>query len=396
MFLVCEPIAWGIEHVPFNAGLLNTIRTAFPEKKIRFLGEATHCEEVRAQIGSELDTSIEWVPIAVPPRQADFYPRLPATMRLVAAMIRQVKDDPSCRVLTFTSGNAALLWTLKLHLSMLHKGIKAQVVLHGDFSTLRYRSSLKKHLNPFFRLGSFRTAVRFACDRRAQYVVLEEAVRDAVVAKFAHLADRFIVLELPLPGDGRSASPLALTTPVRFGYLGRAYATKGFFTYLDVAVEVSRRRPGQAEFHFVGSLTEAQQSQNIPNIDILTGRPSTVPLSRHEFLVGLESLHFACLFYDETYEFTASAVLLDCVEHGKPIVGTRRSIFVNLEERFADLGYLCDTDEYADVVESIVVALDDDRYQRQVGTMNMVKASRSADVLAERYRAYVDALLTKA
>ena len=396
MFLVCEPIAWGIEHVPSNAGLLKTILTAFPGEKVCFVGERTHCEHLQAQIGRDAAASIEWEPIALPPRHYGFYRRLRVDARTISALMTRMKKDPAYRVLTFLSGNASLLWVLRYHLSTFHKTANVQIVLHGDFSRLRYRSSLKHHLNPFLRLGSFRTAVRFACHARAQYLVLEEAVLDVVLDKYPFLADRFKVLDLPLPGDGVPAAPQELVAPVKFGYLGRAYATKGFFHYLDVAAEVSKRLPGRAQFHLVGSITEAQQRQNITNIDSLFDPPSTTPLSRDEFLVGLGAIHFACLFYDESYEFTASAVLLDCVEHGKPIVASRRTTFVKMQDRFSELGYLCDVNDYANVVESIVSKLDSDRYRRQVETMGAIKASRSTDVLARRYQDLVQELLTKA
>lgn len=396
MFLVCEPIAWGIEHVPFNAGLLKTIRTAFPGEKVCFVGERTHCEHVQAQLGPDVAASIAWETTVIPARQSGFYRRLPADARTVRGLIARMKQDPSYQILTFSSGNPSLLWLLKYHLSTFHKSSKVQIVLHGDFSSLRYRSSLKHHLNPFFRLGSFRTAVRFGCHKRAQYLVLEEAVLDVVLDKYPFLTDRFTVLEHPLPGDDVPARPLELVPPVKFGYLGRAYATKGFFRYLDVAAEVSRRLPGRAQFHLVGSITEAQQRQTIPNIGCLFDPPSTTPLSRDEYLEGLDAIHFACLFYDEAYEFTASGVLLDCVERGKPIVASRRTIFVKMQDRFSDLGYLCDVNEYADVVESIVSELDSDRYQRQVETMGAIKAARSTDVLGRRYHDLVGELLMKA
>ena len=396
MFLVCEPIAWGIEHVPSNSGLLKTIRNAYPDEKVCFVGEQTHCEQVRAQIGSVTADSIEWTTMEIPERSAGFYRRLRSDARTIRSVFRRMENDSSYQVLTFVSGNSSLMWLVNYHLLAFHRRAKVQMVLHGDFSRLRHRSSLKNHLNPFFRLGSFPTAVRFACHKRAQYLVLDEAVLDVVIDKYSFLSDRFRVLDLPLPGDESSMSPQPLQAPVKFGYLGRAYPTKGFFHFLNVAAEVSRRRPGRAQFHLIGSITDAQGRQNIPNIDCLFDPPTTSPLSRNEYLTRLDTMHFVCLFYDESYEFTASAVLLDCVEHGKPIVASRRTIFVKMHDRFSDLGYLCDVDDYADVVESIVTEMDSDRYKRQVATMGTIKASRDVGVLAQRYRSLVQELLTEA
>ena len=56
-FLVCEPIACGFEHVPFNAGLLTIIRTGHPERRIVFCAESEHSEHVKRQLGEELASS---------------------------------------------------------------------------------------------------------------------------------------------------------------------------------------------------------------------------------------------------------------------------------------------------------------------------------------------------
>ena len=47
MFLVCEPIASGMEHVPFNAAFLRTICFAFPNDIICFYAEDSHSKHVR-------------------------------------------------------------------------------------------------------------------------------------------------------------------------------------------------------------------------------------------------------------------------------------------------------------------------------------------------------------
>ena len=76
MFLVCEPIAWGMEHVAFNAALLRTICFAFPNDKVSFYAENDHAKFVQEQLGEELEASIVWGELALPARHSKFFSRL--------------------------------------------------------------------------------------------------------------------------------------------------------------------------------------------------------------------------------------------------------------------------------------------------------------------------------
>ncbi len=143
----------------------------------------------------------------------------------------------------------------------------------------------------------------------------------------------------------------------------------------------------------IGSMTTKQQGGYEKELAFLAAAPETQTLSRACFLERLESMHFICMFYDESYEFTASAGLLDCVEWAKPIVGSRRTLFEDLESAFGEIGYLCDESQRTQVVESILENLDVARYQRQVAGMLAVKASRSPQLLALRQSELVEELL---
>ena len=69
MILVCEIMFDKGAHVPFNAGLLATIRAAFPKEDLSFYGAAAHIEALKKQIGQPLASSIVWSEILpIPPR----------------------------------------------------------------------------------------------------------------------------------------------------------------------------------------------------------------------------------------------------------------------------------------------------------------------------------------
>ena len=66
MILVCEISFDDGAHVPFNAGLLATIRAAFPKEELSFFGAAAYMEELKKQAGQSLAGSIAWKEILSP------------------------------------------------------------------------------------------------------------------------------------------------------------------------------------------------------------------------------------------------------------------------------------------------------------------------------------------
>ena len=389
-FNVCEPVALGFEHVPVNAGLLKIIRVAYPEAAIAFYAEETHLELVRAQLTPQSSNSIDWISIANPKRQTSFFRRLPTDFRRVRELFKLIDDDDTTQVVLFTFGNASVMWSLKFLTSTVHRRRKSQVVLHGDFATLRYRTSMKRMINPIYHMGSFKTAVHFGCAKGTQYLVLEEAVRDAVVAKFPRLAGRFKVIDHPVSGNREQVSKHELSSPVKFGFLGRASEAKGFSHFLAVAKHINERFPGQAVFSLVGFLGPGQDRQTLPNLVYLDGNLSHEKLEWDEYAEQVKELHFVCLFYDKEYEFAASGVLADAIGLEKPIIASALPLFANVERKFPHaIRFSADTD-FAAPIEEILTSMDPASYERQVTAIRAVKQSRTPEALAVVYRNLVD------
>ncbi len=385
MFLVCEPIAWGLEHVPFNASLLKTIRFAFPNDAICFYGEESHLKHVRKYIGAEFATSIIWRTLILPPRHSSFFNRMPSDFKLVRFLLSQLNKNPISHVLVIM-GNSSLLWALKFFISTIHKNKKVQVIFHGILASLGNRGSLK----PFTRISDIRTALKMFSRRCIQYLVLEEPIRDAVLKELPFLHNRIGVLDHPIPLDEQPTEANNFNPPIQFGFLGFATKHKGFLKYLSVASDISKRFPGLANFHVIGRVNNQYKYLNIPEMAFLKSKAGTERLSREEYVERLNKLHFVCLFCeDRHYEFSASGVLLDSIAWQKPIIATQLPIFENLEHRFGDIGYLCKHDEFSETIGTILRKIDSNRYNRQVLNVRQVKSSRTPESLARKYRELV-------
>jgi glycosyltransferase involved in cell wall biosynthesis len=392
MFLICEPIAWGMEHVPFNASFLRTIRLAYPDDTICFYAEESHSEHVRKQIGEKFAISIIWKKLILPLRHASFYTRLSKDFRTVKFLLNQLNKNPEDHVLVLTFGNPSLLWALKFYIFIVNKNIRIQVILHEDFSSIRLRLSLRR-IDPFYRIRNLRTALKLFGHKRIQHIVLEEAVRNAVLKELPFLQNNLFVFDHPIPSDKKLVEADNFTPPIQFGFLGLITEQKGFSDYLKVASDISKRFPGLAEFNVIGRFSkEGSKYLTDPRIAFLTTKPLTERLSRDEYIRRINNLHFVCLFYDSYYESCASGVLLDSIAWGKPIVATRMSIFENLESRYEDIGYLCGKNEFSDTISSIIQENDSERYKHQVSNMLQIKNARSPETLAVKYIELIEQL----
>jgi glycosyltransferase involved in cell wall biosynthesis len=390
MFLVGEPIAVGMVHVPFNAALLRTIYFAFPNDIICFFAEHSHLKHVREQIGEKFAASIVWRKLVLPPKNAGFYTRLPSDFKTVKFLLNELKENPQKDVLVIT-GNASILWALKFYVRTKHKDKKVQVINHGNFTTL-HRTPRKSIFNPFYYIGSLKTALRLSRYESFQHIVLEEAVRDAILQNMPLLQNGIFVLDHPIPVDRQNIEINNFDPPIQFGFLGRATEKKGFSKYLAVASEISKRFPGQVKFHHIGWISDKQKRVNHSKMAFLSETPGTERMSRIEYLNRLKNLHFVCLFYDEYYEYCASGVLMDSIACGKPIIATQLPIFTTIQKRFGDIGYLCKNNEISETISSIIQTNDSDRYKRQVLNMSHVKASRTPETLAMKYLKLVNCL----
>lgn len=380
MIVVCEPVCQGLEHVPFNAGLLAIIRTAFPDQEICFFAELSHLGAVRDGVGRAISESIRWNPLNLPKRHAEFFSRLGGDARIMNTLMHAARATDA-RHLVLTTATPSILLMLKFFLKKSRKPFTAQVVNHGILTSLTgWRSR-----NPFIRMTDYRSALTCGSDPRIQYIVLEESIQKKLIALLPSLKNQVELLEHPIPPGEKTLHRLDLAPPVCFGYLGLVNETKGFSSFNDVAGAISKEYPGRAQFHVIGHLPKSTPKYETPYLE---KKPSQTKLPRDEFIRGLSQLHYVCLpFKKEHYELCASGVLLDAITYEKPVLARRLPIFENIFERFGDIGYLfANQTEFQAIIEKIVVNPDPATYGRQMENLKKVRMSRAPEALALQYK----------
>lgn len=376
MIVICEPVCYGHEHVPFNAGLLETICTAYPHKRVAFYGEELHLQQVRNQIGQSLSSSIFWQPIVLPPRHAKFFSRLGSDLKLITHLLN-VTDKNKGNLLVLTSAIPSTIFALKF----INRRIKVQLVMHGNLSSLTgWRSR-----NPFIQLTDLKSALTLGKTRSIQYIFLEESIKKKFLSILPFSKGNIAVLEHPITSTEQLTNEVSIEYPFRFGFLGLALEAKGFGSYLRVASEIKSSLPGQAEFHAIGWISDRKQ---VPNIDVLDIKPIETMLCRKAYVSGLKSLHFICFpFKEGHYELSPSGSLLDAIAYCKPLIASKLPIFKHLFDQYGDIGYLYDDqDEFCEIVKQIVQKADAKRYHSQVLNLEKLRQARHPQSLAYKYR----------
>jgi glycosyltransferase involved in cell wall biosynthesis len=379
MILICELSFNDAAHVPFNAGLLATIQTAFPKERIVFLAAAAHIEELRKEVGQPLANSIVWQELSSPAPGTPYINRFFVELRIIVNLLAMLPRDATSR-LVLTSAYPSTVLALKV--SRCFRAIRnpVQIVLHGMSGVIG-----KRYRNPLRRCQDMKTALTVLGNANIQYLVLEESIRDTVLKHLPSLCGKIEALEHPISPSEGSSQTIDLSEPIRFGFLGLADKPKGFPLFLTLANHVIAKYGHCVEFHAIGRFPENGAPVN--GVEVLATKPGITRMSRADFIRGVLPLHFVVLPHEAvSYTVTASGVLLDAIALGKPVIARKIPIFEEMFERHGDIGYLfCNDSELTPIVEKILQTIDKSRYRTQVLNLLRARKSRAPETLAEAY-----------
>ena len=369
-------------HVPFNAGLLAVVRTAFPGEQVCFFGGSGHIGELKKQMGEGLAESIEWKEMKLLLPDVSYWSRLLGERKILRSLLPMFPEGSTGPLLLLTSARPATLVALKWVRCNRYRNIRAQVVLHGHLSGV----AGKRYRHPVRRFQEMRTALTLLGNGKLQYLVLEESLRDVLVQHMPALAGKVEVLEHPLPPNEAETKPNHLSTPIQFGFLGLANEAKGFPAFVKLAEDMTVKFQEKAEFHAIGRVSPDEKLSW--RTDALTTKPGAERLSRADYIQGVDRLHFIVLPHHASfYDLNSSGTLLDSLAWSKPLIARKIAIFENFFAEHGDVGYLFGTDrELEEIVEHILGKADKLHYDEQVRNIQKARCSRAPETLAGEYR----------
>ena len=380
MILVCEMIFDSGSHIPFNAGLLATIRAAFPKEEIAFYGSTGHLIDLKKQVGQTAASAIQWNEIQPIPPGPGYGKRFISEFRLIRRLFSKLHHSSTSRLL-LTSAFPSTVLAVKIARLFGLKCSVIQIVLHKMSGVVgrRYR-------RPILRLRDMKTALSLLGNSGIQYLVLEEFIRHAVVKSIPQLDGKIETLEHPIAPTEGGSKAVDLSNPIHFGFLGNTLKSKGYPLFVQVANVITARYGRHAEFHVIGRCLDVCERVN--GEEVLASKPAAAKLTRDEFVCAISALHYVILPHEtEAYTLTASGVLLDAIAWQKPVIARKIHMFEALFEKYGDIGYLFrDEADLISIIEQILQTTDASRYRRQTITLGDVRKSRDPETLAAAYR----------
>lgn len=391
MILVFEMTWTGLTHAPGNSATVQIIARAFPDEAVRVHADATHLAELRRDAALMALPNVALVPIEVSPlwrgrTHIVSFRRLAQEFRTVRAGLAAVPGGEPCLVFlisTTATGTFAAAWAARLA----GRGTALQVGFHGNLND----ATGWRPRNPLRRALDTRSAIEARHPVPTRFLVLEEAIRTALVARIPAAAERTDVVPLPInTAELAAATGGALGTPVRIGFVGLGTAAKGIDTFLAVAGRLRARWGAErVEFIHVGRMPA---EADLTDHGLLAHPPSADQLTRAEFEARLASLHYVFLpFRTGYYDLSASGALIDALTWLKPLVTSRVPLTEQFFAEYGDIGALCeDAAGLEAALETIVSAMDTARYATQVAALRAAREKRRVEILAGRYRALVE------
>jgi len=352
VILAFNGLAWGFEHVPFDAALLASLIEAFPDERIHFFGERDHCQQVlrylQPRLGSAAD--ITWGDIKLPPRLASPRQRLAADLRIVTTMLSRARALQATRVVACYVHWATGVLALKALQGLYRRG-PIGLIHHG--SLLQLVASRRFH--PLASLAN----------GRLRQIVLAEPIRAEVARRLPRLGPSLRAIRHPYFFEEATPSELPTGAPMTFSFLGLIDETKGFDAFAGLAATFGRSHGEAARFDLIGGTRTGALPASV-NAWVKT-YGSGGPIPRDVFERQLRQTTYAVFPFDPVYyRLVASGSVLDALAAGKPFIALRNPQLEELLQAMGDIGYLCDSvGELEAVVAGILREPPRERYRRQ-------------------------------
>jgi hypothetical protein len=387
--VVVESRLDGFQHGDFNAALLHTVRLAYPETAVLFLGETTQLEFVKEKLErTKCLDSIEFEPIRIPASSLSGWNRLSADFASCAALLRIFARRPS-RAVVFCSVTAPFVLALKILMWAKRFTVPTIAILHGEFSVIATRPITKR-----LKWIEQRGAYAFPQPANLRLIVLGDSIlnnlKRCIPVKNSQWASFYLPYLRPYVELGRAG----LTEPdhrhLRFGFVGMSGHTgdKGFDTFVRLANAIAPESEA-CEFVIVGYYNGPADGK--PVCPFLRRIPDR-PLSQEEFDVGMLELTYVVWTADpQHYRLTSSATFVDALTYLKPGIYLRNDYIEHYFDRMGDIGYLCDTyEDMLATIREIVAEFPKERYAQQVENIRKGCVILEPETIAPRLRQILD------
>lgn len=374
--LLLEP-SWDAHvHLPANLGFLRTVKSAYPEGAIGFVGGAAQITMMQESVPDDAlrgvsfyswDTALDKDTMPI-----DVYRTYKRIQSLPSHLVREANR------IFLTSCTATSLTAL----TILGAGKRIAAVLHGNANELTgWRSR-----NPIRRALDLTASLKRVCRQGGNAIVMENRIQKQLGSSLPWLASHLHCIPHPILPEETSRPDVSkeLTLPIKIGLIGTATHAKGFPEFLHLAKEVDRTKPGQFEFHAIGNLPAESRGLDQSRLKTKAERP----LPRDVFLQQIKQLHFVFTWPSDSYYLNAaSGVFYDAMNLGIPMI--TRNLDVSADPNISNNEHnwrYSNLDQAIDDLCKLDITTVQQEYTKALAVLSAARQRHSLDELALQIR----------
>jgi hypothetical protein len=392
--IVFDPVLKGSGHSALNAGMLFSLRAAFPKCRIKFLAEKQQIKNVAGHLAEHGVGGIEFFPVEVPSFSEIKNISINAKRVEEIALKHLDPKEANYIILAATRGiEAYYIANLVDRLTPKYR-VWAHFMLHG---TNRYNLTKPRRILGFFK-RDLRDCIKKFKRPEIRFLVLDAATIPEWVKISPEIEGRIGPLEIAiLPKEHEKAKSRARKQgPVRFALLGQANKPKGLNEFVETADIVNSEMPGMAEFHRIGRLSS--DLKHTPTGSVILhqskaqerGKPA-MQMERKKYLTKIAQMHYFFAFYNGGYYKTgASGVFFDAMNMTKPVITTPIPIVEELSKTVGGIGEICHSkEEMLKVIKKICKKPDWKGYAKQEEQMKKARQKYLPKAVAQRFKLWL-------
>jgi hypothetical protein len=306
----------GVEHVSFNAAVLQTLIAAAPARGsgLALFCERTHREAVLSLLPA--CAGIEWHEIAVVNGfDRTFVKKFVVELAVVCKLLLRARRARADVLLLSVFPNVLACVLL---LKWLFRGVRLHVILHGELESL-----VIEEKRPIWREGFWvRLALLRLYDGRWPHLyVLGEGIRSRLIGRFPEVPrlQQVRVMEHPYIFVENVPQPAPVTGKLRVGFVGAGRVVKGIGSFFRLADSLSDRvSSAELEFLVIGGIERNYRYDPHGAVHVLSDRPGG--LGVESFRAAIASLDCAVFLFQADYVFTASGSVFDVLDAGVTVL----------------------------------------------------------------------------
>ncbi len=318
MLYIVDANKRGVEHVSFNAAMLQALLAAARERgaAVALFSERTHRDAVLSLLPA--GTGMEWHEIPVVSGfERNFIKKFAVELVALWKLMRRARRAKADVLLLSVFPNTLACLLL---LKRLFRGVRLHVILHGELESL-----VIEEKRPIYREGFW---VRLALLRLydgswPDLYVLGGGIRSRLLQQFpgAPQLQRVRVIEHPYIFAADPGQPVPTTRhgKLRVGFVGAGRVIKGIASFFELAdLLTDRVSSGELEFVVIGGIERSYPYDPHGPVKVLADEPGGLGVA--EFRAAIASLDCAVFLFQADYVFTASGSVFDVLDAGVAIL----------------------------------------------------------------------------